>query len=172
MPGDDDLWDNALSIDVQYIVWNTPTVGFAVSGGIGSWEANDDIYYGYGLAGQADGSAKTFPLGASVLFKPVANSSAEITIETGLKYVIVDSSVDGALTDGVTVIIDDFDIDNGFVGLLAADIAIPVSPKFNLGIGAGYQFDISKGDISWGGIDTEDNELKGFFLRLGLNFKI
>jgi hypothetical protein len=171
IPGDDDTWSNAYGLEAQYIIWNTPKLGFAFAGGIGSWQVNENalvIYdpdLGAAAIAQPDGNALTFPLGASVLFRP----SAVGTIECGLRYVFVSSNVDVGATYSNIHVKDNVDIDDGLVGLVGADWAYPITPTVNVGFGAGYQFDISKGSVSWRGIDLEDNELKGFYLRLGLN---
>jgi len=174
IPGDDDTWDNALGIDVQYIVWNTPTLGFAASGGIGSWNVNDELLIDYeaGYAMEIDGSATMLPLGASVLYRPSTSSSAKITFEAGLRYVIVNSGINIAATDGYYYLEDEVDIDNGLVGIIGADLEFPLSPTANFGLGAGYQSDLSKGDASWFGVELGDNELKGLFIRIGLTLKI
>jgi len=84
----------------------------------------------------------------------------------------VSSDVDGTVTDGADTLKDTIDIDDGLIGLIAGNVAYPISPTMNLGFGAGYQFDISKGSAEWYGFDLGDNEMKGFFLRLGFNVKM
>ena len=182
VPGDDDSWDNAFGVEAQFIKWVNPNVGVAFAAGIGTWEANDEIiswydpYDGLGYAVGADGSATTVPIGGSVIIKPLTGGPAELTLEGGLRYVIVSSDVDliGAASDGFDSIVveDEVDIDNGVVGLFGADISFPLSPQAKIGFGAGYQFDIEKGDVTWLGEEIGDNEMKGFFLRVGISIDL
>ena len=173
IPGDD-AWDSAIGIEVQYVIWSQTNFGFVLAGGIGSWKIDEDILIDYdlGLAVGIDGSAKTFPLGASVLLRPFEGVTADITFEGGLRYVFVDSNIDAWVSDGYDSLKATVDINNGLIGLIAGNVAYPISPKMNLGFGVGYQFDISKGSVKWYGADLGDNAMKGFFLRLGLNLKI
>jgi hypothetical protein len=64
------------------------------------------------------------------------------------------------------------DINDGLVGLVAADMVFPLPSRVKLSAGFGYQFDIVKGSIKWSGFDLGDNELRAFFLRLALALKI
>ena len=130
------------------------------------------VDYNAGVAAKDEGSATTFPFGASILYRPTVSGPTEITLEGGFRYVFVNSDIDITATDGYYIYKDNVEIDDGLVGLIGADIAYPLSPKVKLGFGAGYQFDISKGKATWFGVDLGDNEMKGFYLRLGLNVKI
>jgi hypothetical protein len=170
-PGDDHTWDEAYGIDVQYILWHTPNLGTALSAGVSSWKINS-IYVGYGTVTEVDGSARTFPIGASVLYRPTVGGPSEVTLECGLRYVFVNSDINVTVSDRYGIYKHKVDIDDGLVGLLGADISFPVSSTIKVGFGAGYQFDISKGDVIFQGIDIGNNEMKGFFLRLGMNIKI
>lgn len=170
-PGMDE-WEQAFGLEVQYVFWNTPNLGFALAGGIGKWNVDDSVQVGYDYAGKFDGSATTFPLGASVLYRPTMGGTTEITLEGGLRYVFINSDVDVAITDGYDLYSGSIDADDGLIGLLGVDVAFPVSPTMKLGMGLGYQFDISKGDVSIEDIDFDENEMKGFVIRLGMNVKI
>jgi hypothetical protein len=171
IPGDNDTWDEAYGIEAQYILWHTPNVGTALSAGVSSWKVNS-VYVGYGTVAEVDGSATTFPIGATVLYRPTVGGPSEVTLECGFRYVIVSSDIDVTVFEGYNKYKHKVDIDDGLVGLLGADISFPVSATMKIGFGAGYQFDISKGDVIFQGFDIGNNEMKGFFLRLGMNIKI
>jgi hypothetical protein len=172
IPGDDDTWDNAIGFEAQYIYWSTPELGFAVAGGIAKWEVNEYSYADPDIAFSVDGSMTTIPVGASILLRPSITQAAEITFEGGIRYVFINSDIDFDATDYSTYYWGEVDVDDGVIGLLGVDIAVPLSPKAKIGLGAGYQFDISKGDGSIEGIDIQENKMKGFYLRLGLNFNL
>jgi hypothetical protein len=60
-------------------------------------------------------------------------------------------------------------IDDGFYGLIALDIAFPLSPYARISLGAGYQFDISKGDADFYNTHIGENEFEASIARIGFN---
>ena len=170
IPGQDDYWDYALGVDARYVFWTNPNMGIALSGGWAIWKANDDVFFEDGLSAKLDGSALVIPLGASVLLRPMpADTPFELTLEGGLRYVVVDSNVDLAATDFYYYAEDELDIENSVVGILGAELGFPLSDGMGLSFGFGYQFDISKGDVEWFGVDIEEFEMEGFYFNFGLN---
>jgi len=170
IPGQDEFLDHALGVDARYVFWTNPNMGIALSGGLAAWKANDDVFFEDGLAAQLDGSALVIPLGASVLLRPTpADARFDLTLEGGLRYVVVDSNVDFAVTDFYYYFEDALDIENGVVGVIGAEVGIPLSDVMGLSFGFGYQFDISEGDVEWLGVDIEEFEMKGFYFNFGLN---
>ncbi len=172
-PGEDDFWDYAAGVEAQYVYWMNPTVGLALAGGFATWEANDDVFFEDGLAAGLDGSALAVPLGGSVLVRPLpADAPVELTLEGGLRYVVVESDIDLAATDYYYIYEGEVDLDNGVVGLLGAELGFPVSDRAKLAFGMGYQFDIAEGDAKWFGVEIEEFEMKGFYLNFGVNVKL
>jgi hypothetical protein len=170
LPEQDDYWDHVLGIDARYVFWTNPNMGIALSGGWAIWKANDDVFFEDGLAAQLDGSALVMPLGASVLIRPMpADAQFDLTLEGGLRYVVVDSNVDLAATDFYYYAEDELDIENGVVGVIGAEFGFPLSDAMGLSFGFGYQFDISEGDVEWFGVDIEEFEMEGFYFNFGLN---
>jgi hypothetical protein len=173
IPGNDDVWDNAIGVETQIAFWNTPNLGFALSGGLSKWNVNDLIQVKGDYAYKLNGSAMIFPFGISTLYRPSIGESAEVTFEGGIRYVFVNSDIDVTLDDDLYIYKISLDIDDGLVGIIGANVDFPVSPIAKFGFGAGYQFDISKGDVSSNGLDLDiDNELKGIYLRFGLTVKL
>lgn len=172
-PGDDDTWDDAAGFEAQCVFWTTSNFGIAVAAGLQKWNVTDGIYTEPGYAVEADGDATVIPFGASVLFRPLpVNSQIILTLEGGLRYAIVNSDIDVVATDYEYIYGDEVDIDNGLIGILGVDVGIPFSQKASLSFGAGYQFDIAKGDAEWYGINIGENELKGLMLNFGINVKL
>ncbi|HPW68080.1 MAG TPA: hypothetical protein PLA82_01320 [Deltaproteobacteria bacterium] len=173
IPGQDDYWDYALGIDARYVFWTNPNMGIALSGGLATWEANDGIFFQDDLAVQLDGSALVIPLGVSVLLRPMpAGAPFDLILEGGLRYVVVDSKVDLAATDFYYYFKDELDIENSVVGILGAEVGFPLSDGMGLSFGLGYQFDISKGDVEWFGVNIEEFEMKGFYFNFGVNISL
>ena len=187
MPGDTDIWEDGRSLEAQCTYWKTPNVGFAIALGAGSWDVNDSMDAGFlaglgpSVATKTSGSATVFPLGFSLLYNPDVqgviktdfdSGNIPLILEGGLRYVFINSDIHTTENLGYTYLKKEVDIDNNLVGLVAADIIFPIPSRVKLSAGIGYQFDIVKGSIKWSGYDLGDNELKSFFLRLGLSLKI
>jgi hypothetical protein len=187
MPGDTYTWDNGRSLEAQYVYWKTPNVGFAIALGTGSWNVNDNMDAGYlaglgpSVARETSGSATVFPLGFSLLYNPDVQGviktdfdfgNIPLILEGGLRYMFVNSNIHTTENLGYTYKKENVDINDGLVGLVAADMVFPLPSKIKLSAGFGYQFDIVKGNIKWSGFDLGDNEFRAFFLRLALTLKI
>jgi hypothetical protein len=186
-PGQDDDWDKGYGASARVIFWQESGLGLALSIGAQKWDVNDETYssgeylgygIGYGYAAGLEGDATMVPLGASGLYKIPVGQTANLTLEGGVRYVIVNSNVKfveaealvdaygNAVTDSYSY---DVDFDNGIVGLIGAEFDIELSKGFRLFAGAGYQFDLVKGDTQVEGIDINyENELKAVFIRAGL----
>lgn len=172
-PGQDDFWDYAAGIEAQYVYWMNSTVGLALAGGLATWKADEGTLFEDGLAGKLDGSALAVPLGGSVLVRPLpADAPVELTLEGGLRYVVVQSDIDLAVTDYYDIYKDEVDLENGMVGSVGADLGFHLSDRTKLAVGVGYQFDIAKGDAEWFGTNIEEFEMKGFSLNFGINVKL
>lgn len=191
LPGNDDDWDIGYGASAQVIFWSDTGLGFALSAGAQQWEINDDVTaygedlgggYGYGYAAGLEGDAMMIPLGASALYRVALGQTASLTLEGGLRYVIVNSNIEFVQAEAIADMYGNYityaesyeiDIENGIVGVLGADFEMEVSPGFRLFAGAGYQFDVLKGDTSIVGFDIDyENELKAIYFRAGLAFAL
>jgi hypothetical protein len=93
-----------------------------------------------------------------LLLRPAVNESVSFTIEAGARYVVaVDSDV---YTDSAAAnapgprenVSGGFDIDNGVIGLVAANLEVDLSLNPSLLCSFGYQFVLSKNDKNCLGI--------------------
>ncbi len=185
-PGLDDTWDKGYGGTAQFTFWKDSKLGLALSVGAQKWDVNDEIYshgeylgsgIAYGAAVGLEGDATMIPLGASVLYKMPLDNSIAFTVDAGLRYVIVNSSVKlvmaealvdtygNRITDAYSY---DVDIEGGLVGAIGANLDYEVSAGFKIFAGGGYQFDITKGKVEADGTELGENELKGAFIRGGL----
>lgn len=187
-PDQDDDWDKAIGAEIKAIFWQSNDFGFALAAGLQQWTPNDEMYsygatlrggIGYGYAGQLDGDATMIPIGASALWRINLREKATLVLEGGLRYVIVNSDVKLKYAEalagprGIVVYSDEKknEIDDGIVGIIAANIQFKLSDKVDGFVGVGAQFDISKGGQTIGGRDIDrDNELKGVFIRAGIGW--
>lgn len=116
-------------------------------------------------------------VGGSILFRPVNDDKIALTIEAGLRYVIVDSQaeIEIAAADAFGNLVYakyTIEIDNGVVGVIGANIEGKVSDQVSLLAGIGYQFDLVKGDAKFMDEDFGDNELKALLVSVGISIKL
>ncbi|MBI1929695.1 hypothetical protein HYR99_36285 [Candidatus Poribacteria bacterium] len=176
-PGQDDDYDNGFGAEAQARFWLNPSVGLALSLGAASYQINEqEEIMSYGLVAvgvSMEGDVTLIPLGGSILFRPVSDNKLALTLEAGIRYVIVDSQAKAeiaaanAFGDFVHTR-DTIKIDNGVVGVVGANIEGKVSPQVSLLAGLGYQFDIVQSDAKWMGEDLGDNELKALLVKAGI----
>lgn len=115
-----------------------------------------------------------FPLGGSILIRPIHIDRVSLTLEGGVRYVFVNAQVDyeaayADISGNEDYIKTKYDFGNGVVGVVGANLEVKVVNPLFVFVGAGYQFDISKGKITIPGMTgSVDNELKAFYGKAGL----
>jgi len=176
---DDDNWESAFGFDIQMVNWFSPAVGVAAVIGASQWNARDVDLYDYypdsqtSVAASLAGDATVFPVGLSVLLRPLRSRGAQVTIEAGARYAIVSSDVYARYAiesaSGREYVQDRIHLDDGFYGLLAFDIGFPVSRFSEISLGAGYQFDIARGDAEFEDTNIGNTEFEAAIIRLGFN---
>ena len=174
----------AVSLGIQKLDVSTDEV--SADDGLVNAYATDELLY-MGFVDKYEGDATLVPLGASAIYD-IPLGQAVLSLEAGLKYVFVSSSVKANMLDGVidsqgNVLIadmwkEDVEIGNNLLGSLGAQINIPLNQQVKLYIGGGYQFDIVKGDVElksdwsdYDGIKTTENKLGSAFAEAGIAFK-
>lgn len=186
-PGQDEDWDKGYGASARLIFWQEVGLGLALSIGAQKWDVNDEIYtygeylgygIGYGYAAGLEGDATMVPLGASGLYKIPFGKTVNLTLEGGIRYVIINSNVKfvkaEALVDrygNAYVESDSYDVDfgNGIVGVIGAELDFELTKGFRLFAGGGYQFDLHKGELEVDGEEIDyKNELKAAFIRAGV----
>jgi hypothetical protein len=178
MPGND-TYDAGAAIDFQGRLWLTDNFGIAAVLGFDVWSFDEDQAE-KDLAKDAGGGSwkvsaddlNLIPIGVSAVYKLSLTEGIDITAQAGLRYVIA-SDTEIKISEA-TLGSEKFDvtIDNGVVGVVGADVEVMLSDPLFLFAGAGYQFDIAKGDVKIEGMDSSDeNELEAFFLRAGAGMK-
>lgn len=177
IPKDDDDYDYGFGLEAQARFWLTKQIGLALSLGAASWQVKDqDGYYydAYMVEGvHVEGDLTLLPIGGSILLRPLKMEKLDLVLELGVRYVFADSDITAEV--GAADIFgnwayayDTVDVDDGFVGLVGMELAFNVSKEASLFLGVGYQFDISKGDMTWMGYDIAENELAAFLVTFGL----
>jgi hypothetical protein len=159
------LYDSSLGLEVQYRNWASDPVGWAVSLGWSDWSVPEDAGIATGALDSYDGSISTLPLGVSGLYKLADFADWNVTLEAGLRYVLVNADITAReLSTGDEV---DVDVGDGFLFLVGADYERNLGSDWSLVAGGGYQIDITKSDFEVHGEALRSSELEAFFLRLG-----
>lgn len=185
VPKDDDNYDGGASMEIQVRCWLTPYVGAALAMGSTTWAINDQdtTYSEGGVTGHAtlDGAVNGAPIGVSLLLRPIRTGRFALTLEAGVRYVIVDSQADyeiEAIGPGGRVYVSDtLDIEDGVVGIAAATLEYKLTDQVFLLAGAGYQFDLEKGDVTilddtvFEEQDLGENEFEALVFQAGLGVR-
>ncbi|MFO7534451.1 MAG: hypothetical protein R6X19_01985 [Kiritimatiellia bacterium] len=173
---DNNVYDESWGAEVQLRFWMDEVFGLAIAGGYAEWNLNDDIGEDTDIGDlfdfERDGDVALIPVGASLLFRPVHTERLCLVLEGGVRYVFVDDDVDqDALTPGLAVIRNKVDIDDGLVAIAMAQLQLNLTDAIFLIAGAGYQWDIEKGDVDVGGVKVAENELESFVAQAGLGIR-
>ncbi len=178
-PSDDESYDNGFGGEAQIRFWQNANVGFGLALGAASWQINDfeeiesDGVVAVGTS--IDGDVTLIPVGGSIFFRPTINEKVSMTIEAGVRYVIVDSQIDVEIAaanafGAVAGRKDSIEIDDGVVGVIGVNIEGHLSKQTSMFAGLGYQFDLSKGDAEYLGEDFGENELEALLIKAGFIF--
>ena len=176
VPQDDDLYDGGAGVEIQARFWPTPYIGAALAFGSATWAINEqDLAWRQGdVAAEAslDDYVDLTPIGVSLLLRPIDTSRVSLTLEGGARYVIVDSQAEVKINargpDSRIFVRDTLDIDDGIVAVAAATLDIKLNSQVSLLGGAGYQFDLQKGDITMLGESFGHNKLESLLIQAGV----
>jgi len=185
---DENVYKNGYGGEIQARFWlPDEIIGISVAVGGASWNVEDrkkTIYtymnYNYHTYTKSithekiGGDVALFPLGGSILIRPIHIDRVSLTLEGGVRYVVVDSQVDYEFAYSDVLGNSEYfkgkaDYGNGVVGIVGANLEVKIVNPLFVFIGAGYQFDISKGKITLpGATGSSDNGLKAFYGKAGL----
>ncbi len=164
--GDFDLYRNVFGPEIAYRDWTWSPLGIVVEGGA-LWSdarsnAKDVLSGEYG---SFSGYAVQYPVGPSLAFHIVDTDTWDLNVEAGVRYVFMQSHMDYEW-DHVDRK-DHVKINDNIIGVAALDADYAMAERVALFGGLGLQADFMKGKITVGDVDARDNELQGFYLRLG-----
>jgi len=177
-----DNWDFGAGLDARWYFWESEKNGskIAFTTGFSLWDAKnergtmpvDDVVVDVAI----EGDALLWPVGLSVSQVFDISPDVSLILEAGASYVVVSSNVTGEAyaTDGMDSLYlkDTIYIDDSFVGQVSADVLWNLNEKSSLSLGIGYQFDITKGDVSWWDTDIGENEFGALFVQVGVALHI
>jgi len=167
--GDFDLYENTYGMGFQYRNWNLDPFGFAF--GVGFFRSDTDSSSDGILPeekGSFDGHIMQYPISASILYQILFTEDWGLTLDLGVAYVFIASSMEYTWND--TSETEEVDIGNGFIVHAVLDGDYALSEDWRLFGGFGLQQDLVRGDMSLPNENLRDNELKGFFARFGVRY--
>jgi hypothetical protein len=178
MPDEDDTWDNSFGADFEMRFWLNDVLGVACGLGMTRWDIDSqretwaDGEYTYWQ--EISGDAGFMSLGGAVVVRTPVFSGMRLTAEGGVRYVYSNSDVEleyerrnGSGFREYKAGTVDFD-GTSMIGLIAADLEMPVASSVALFVGGGFQFDIVKADVEWyDDSKLDDLELQAFYVQGG-----
>ena len=150
-PSQDEDWDTAAGMEFQARFWQSETAGFSLAMGITSWDAVSEYLeeyddFGY-YSSVIEGDVSAIPVGGSLWFRSHPSPGLSLTLEAGLRYLIVESDIHTLAyyedADGIFSADDIIEIDNALVSVFGLHLEAQVSDGFALQAGLGYQFDLT-----------------------------
>lgn len=94
----DVAYDGGFGVEGQFRYWPTRVIGLAAAAGAANWQVNEQSVFGWqrGMTFEisAEGVATLFPLGGSLLIRPVDTGTLALTLEAGARYVCIESQAD------------------------------------------------------------------------------
>ena len=166
--GDIDLFDNGFGAIVSYREWFSFPWGVGVNLGLAQWQVdNSSRAFKYDQLTDYDGDALLIPLGASLYFNMIDWDNWNLIIESGLQYVLVDSSVTVFNDEPGVEERQDVDIGGALLWLIGAEYEYMVAEDIYVTGGLGFQTDLMSGDTDYAGGELRDASLAGVYARLG-----
>lgn len=167
--GDFDLFENGIGSEVSYREWIAFPWGIGLSLGASTWSADDKANcYKIPGATDFDGDVTAIPLGLHFYFNIIDWDNWNVILQTGLRYVIVDSDVDFVYDGGRRKI----DMDNDLLWDIALEYDHSLSENIFFTLTGGFQTDIMKADSTYkdgnGSHDLRDTSFEAFFARAGI----
>ncbi len=184
-----DLWDQGMGAEFKIIEWYENGGGVAFALGMSQWDADDSSQVTQawnGTIGRSQrwqGDAQYIPIGLSLMVRSETatdpGTTLDIELEMGFRYCMADSGLSlqkqvdtwsGPGSTETTTTSYGADLDSSWVGRVGMNLAWELDYKTDLLTNIGYQFDLSKGQVRVSDILTEDVDLSGFFVQVGLGF--
>ena len=121
-----------------------------------------------------DGDALLLSIGPALYFSLIDWDNWNLILDTGLQYVLVDSSVTVFNTEenvpAETQGEQDVDIDNVVLWNIGLEYEYMLSENLYVQANGGYQVDVLEGDTEYAGRSVRDVSFSGFYARLGAKF--
>lgn len=165
--GDSDLFDTGYGATVSYREWFRFPWGAGLNLGVAQWQVDSSSQaYKWKQITDYDGDATLLFFGPALYFNVIDWDSWNLSIETGVQYVYIDSGVEVEL-EGRTQSVD---IDDAILWHIGLEYEYMLAENLFVLGGAGYQVDVAPADTEYGPGSLRDTYLHGAFFRLGAKF--
>lgn len=167
--GDFNLFDAAYGAQVSWREWVAFPFGMTLSAGVAQWQADSGATaYKFRYLDDFDGDVTLIPLGLSLVYCPIDWNNWDLILETGLHYVLVDSSVDCRnKNDGTR---HEIDMDNAIWWTTGAEFDYQFAEGAFFVCGAGVQVDVLKAESEYDLGELRDTRFQAFYAKAGLKF--
>jgi hypothetical protein len=143
-------WDSAGGIELQWQLWEVDGLSFALAFGVQGWQGVEEYYRDRDsdsiLEFVSGGEVTVLPFGASLHYRLPLQDGACLTLEAGLRYLYVDSTltIDTYYTDAysVTAITDTISVDDSIAAVFGARLEVPMDEVWSFYVGGGVQQDL------------------------------
>ena len=165
--GDSDLFDMGYGAQVSYREWFSFPWGVGLNAGVGLWQVDSGSQaYKWQRLTDYDGDATLLFIGPALSFNVIDWDNWNLSIETGVQFVYIDSGVEVEL-EGETLAVE---IDPSVLCHFGLEYEYMLSENFYLSGAAGYQIDVVEGKTDYELGELRDTHLHGAFARLGAKF--
>jgi hypothetical protein len=177
VPDRSDEWDVGGGFDMGLVIWPSRNVGLWLGAGAQRWRMKKE-FFGLDDGGWAyiHGDVDVVPIGASLMLWSDLGENFALVAEGGFRYAVVDS--DGWVTSErpygsrhVAIYEDPIDIGNTALAVASLQLEYNAHP-LTFGLGAGFQWDLSKPDQKLSGAYFGETSLSAalFYANLGIVF--
>jgi len=155
LPINSDEWQRATGIEGQWRSWLSDRFGVALAGSYSAWSMSSGTLdlSNYNLeAPEISGSATLLAFGGSALFHPSEDNPYGLTLEAGLRYVMVDSDVVVHFryyNRGNVDVPGAVPFDDRIVGVLGVEWQKELKPQLSAFLAGGLWYDFFAGDENW-----------------------
>lgn len=178
-PRDNDTYDGGFGMEAQTRYWLTPWLGAGLAVGGAAYAVDEqDVQVrepGLSIDTEIEGGVALLPLGISLFLRPYEDDTFTLTFEGGVRYVAVESDVELEYYEsrpGRWIYYEDtIEIDDGVVAVAAARLGMKLDPRISISAGAGWQFDLEKGDVELLGEKIGENELEALLIQAGVQVR-
>jgi len=185
-----DMWDKAQGGEFTPVYWYSRYMGLAFCGGYSKWDVADRTDVQASVPGSYErfqtwsGDVQYIPVGLTALSRQeieLFKTDMELTLAAGFRYMIASSNVQVTETERIwqnlgplseTQTDYDVDYDNGWITRVGANLLWPVNRQVSILLGAGYQFDLNKGDATVKDLGiSESVDLEASYFQVGLTIE-
>lgn len=164
-----ELFESGFGAEAQYRYWKANNVGFAFSIGAAKWQTEEYSENDEGIEVNGGGSLNIIPLGASILTRAEAGKNINLVCEAGLRYIITQSDIYIEGNDGFNQVRFEFDATDGIIALFGIGYDVEFTENLRASISGGYQFDLLKSELEFMNFDSEEIEMKAYYIRAGIS---